>query len=80
MSCFNVLDTDLIRIRIRNTAKSLKIYCSVFYMYRYNVGIICNNPYEGAETCQLSDVVVTHWHHDHVGGVPGVLGETNVLR
>lgn len=26
------------------------------------------------EACTLSDVVVTHWHADHLGGLPHVLG------
>lgn len=26
------------------------------------------------ESCTLSDVVVTHWHADHLGGLPNVLG------
>ena len=27
----------------------------------------------GEEAALLSDVVVTHWHHDHLGGVPQLL-------
>lgn len=26
------------------------------------------------ESCNLSDVIVTHWHRDHLGGLPQVLG------
>ena len=25
------------------------------------------------EKCSLKDLVITHWHHDHVGGVKDVL-------
>ena len=28
--------------------------------------------------CTIDSIVLTHWHHDHVGGVQGV--QTDVLR
>jgi len=40
-----------------------------------NVSEYCQNLGKVLDTekCSLSDLVVTHWHHDHVGGVPDVL-------
>lgn len=25
------------------------------------------------EVCDIEHVVISHWHHDHIGGVPDVL-------
>jgi len=29
------------------------------------------------EKCGIKDILVTHWHHDHIGGVPDVLKSLN---
>lgn len=34
--------------------------------------------YVNEEKIQLSHIVVTHWHSDHIGGVPGILKRLNI--
>ena len=32
------------------------------------------------ESCALQGIVVTHWHHDHIGGIPDIQRELGVEK